>query len=353
MKIFQCDHCQNAVFFENSHCVHCGHQLGFLPQALRMVTAEADKHFEYPHQSGTFYEYCANHKHKACNWLVSAEAENNFCKACKLNNTIPNLDKKKNLRQWQKVEQAKHRLIYSLERFDLPLSLENGSESLALSFDFLAEQKIKGEIKPVMTGHLNGLITINIKEANAVHRESMKEQMNERYRTVLGHFRHEVGHFYWEVLVRGYDENNEAFTSLFGDATQDYGEALKRYYQNGPPTDWRKKYVSKYASSHPWEDWAETWAHYMHIIDTMETAYTFGIQIRPQIGEIAQMDTEIDFDPYRERDFEKIITRYIKLTFALNSLNRSMGQPDLYAFVLSAVDIKKLEFVHEVILKNK
>lgn len=254
MKLFQCDHCKNAVFFENDDCVHCGHPLGFLPQALKMISSNKDQNFEYPQQSGTFYEYCANHKHKACNWLVSADAENKFCKACKLNNTIPNLDKKKNLEQWRKIERAKHRLIYSLQRFDLPLAIENGSENLSLSFDFLAPQKVKGEIKPVMTGHLNGLITINIKEANAVHRESMKEQMNERYRTVLGHFRHEVGHFYWEVLVRGNQENTNGFTALFGDASQDYSEALKRYYKNGPPKDWRKKHVSKYASSHPWED---------------------------------------------------------------------------------------------------
>ncbi|MGB3773946.1 MAG: putative zinc-binding metallopeptidase, partial [Leeuwenhoekiella sp.] len=309
-------------------------------------------HFEFPHDTGIKYRYCANHIHKACNWLVPVETENQFCEACQLNHTIPNLKKTKNLRQWRKIERAKHRLIYSLQRFDLPFKIDKGDELLALSFDFLAPQRVKGEIKPVMTGHLHGLITINIKEANAVHRESMKAQMKERYRTVLGHFRHEVGHFYWEVLVSSNTENLEAFTALFGDASQDYGEALQHYYQEGPPKDWRKHYVSKYASSHPWEDWAETWAHYMHIIDILETAYTFGIETRPQVGEIANMDTKIDFDPYREVDFEKIVNRYIKLTFALNSLNRSMGQPDLYAFILTATDVKKLEFVHDVIRKR-
>ncbi|HEA29305.1 MAG TPA: hypothetical protein ENH91_04815 [Leeuwenhoekiella sp.] len=353
MKLFQCSHCKSAVFFENDNCVHCGHSLGFLPQALKMIATAEDQKFEYPQQSGTLYNYCANHIHNACNWLVAAGEGTTFCKACQLNHTIPNLDKEKNLKQWRKIERAKHRLIYSLQRFDLPLSIQNkDSETLALSFDFLAPQQVKGAIKPVMTGHLNGLITININEANAVHRESMKAKMKERYRTVLGHFRHEVGHFYWEVLVRANDKNHKEFTALFGDASQDYGEALQRHYINGPPKDWRKTYVSKYASSHPWEDWAETWAHYMHLIDTLETAYTFGIQTRPQLGESVKMDTKIDFDPYREQDFEKIINRYIKLTFALNSLNRSMGQPDLYAFVLSAVDIEKLKFVHEVIPKN-
>ncbi|WP_031425338.1 putative zinc-binding metallopeptidase [Flavimarina sp. Hel_I_48] len=355
MKLFQCTCCKNAVFFENSQCIHCENALAYLPQAQKMITA-SNGSFEYPKDSDAQYVYCVNHEHQACNWLVKKEEENigkKFCVACQLNHTIPNLTKKKNLRQWRKIEGAKHRLIYSLQRFNLPLNINKNGEDLALSFDFLAPQKIKGEIKPVMTGHLHGLITINIKEANAVHRESMKEQMKERYRTVLGHFRHEVGHFYWEVLIRGNSDNNEAFTTLFGDANQDYGEALQEYYKNGAAKNWRETYISKYASSHPWEDWAETWAHYMHIIDTLETAYSFGIKTRPKVGKNAQMDTEIDFDPYLEQDFSKIINRYIKLTFALNSLNRSMGQPDLYAFVLTAMDIEKLKFVHKVILKNQ
>jgi hypothetical protein len=163
-------------------------------------------------------------------------------------------------------------------------------------------------------------------------------------------FRHEIGHYYWDVLVRDTAEN-ERFRALFGDEKRDYAAELKRHYDAGPPPDWQSAYVSAYATMHPWEDWAETWAHYLHIVDTLETARSYGMALRPQpVGlpkpprDLSVTAQRLDFD-----DFEDLLGAWFPLTFALNSLNRGMGLPDLYPFVLSEPAIKKLRFVQDVI----
>src|ERR1044071_4644835 len=175
-----------------------------------------------------------------------------------------------------------------------------------------------------------------------------RKAMEEVYRTVLGHFRHEIGHYYWDRLIDGSAYLNE-FRQLFGDETRDYAEALKEHYKNGAPKDWNKHYISSYATTHPWEDWAETWAHYMHIIFTLETAYTFGLSVQPNLGAASiGCNTEIKIDPFEIDDFYRILDQWIPLTFALNSLNRSMGLHDLYPFVIPFEVTEKLCFIHKV-----
>ena len=176
--------------------------------------------------------------------------------------------------------------------------------------------------------------------------------MAEPYRTLLGHFRHEVGHHYWERLIKG-RPRLEGFRALFGDETQDYGAALDRHYAEGPPPNWRDSFISAYASTHPWEDWAETWAHYLHIVDTLETAHTYGLRVRPEVGDDKNLAAKIDFDPFDEPDLDIIVQGWLPLTFAVNSLNRSMGQPDLYPFVLTPAVIEKLRFVHDVVREGR
>ena len=201
----------------------------------------------------------------------------------------------------------------------------------------------------LITGHHNGLITINIAEADDVERETARRLMKEVYRTVLGHFRHEIAHYYWDRLIAGTNKI-EPFRQLFGDERTDYAEALKKHYEQGVPADWNQNYISTYASTHPWEDWAETWAHYMHIVDTLETAYSFGLSIDPK-GErtAASLNAEIKTDPYRVNEFESIIRLWLPLTFAMNSLNRSMGLNDLYPFVIAPTVMNKMKFIHNLI----
>jgi hypothetical protein len=243
------------------------------------------------------------------------------------------------------IEAAKHRLIYSLIRLQLPFVSKVKQPEKGLCFDFVADE----QNKKVFTGHDNGLITINIKEADSIEREMAKKNMNEPYRTLLGHFRHEIGHYYWDVLISN-TNNLFSFRQLFGDDSNDYEQALNWHYQNGAPANWAENYISAYASTHPWEDWAETWAHYMHIMDTLETASAYSIRIKPTVAKSANMQADVHFDPYGELNFEKILQQWLPLTYAMNSLNRSMGIGDVYPFVIAPAVAKKLAYIHNICL---
>jgi hypothetical protein len=253
-----------------------------------------------------------------------------------------------NLRRWRRIEIAKRRLFYTLMRLELPLSLRP-ADPQGLAFDFLADPgEPSSNGASILTGHDNGLITINIAEADDAEREKRRLDMAEPYRTLLGHFRHEIGHYYWNVLVRDTPEIDR-FRLVFGDEREDYGEALKRHYREGPRENWQDSFISAYAASHPWEDFAETWAHYLHIVDALETAGAFGIRVHPNIDQSPALAAAIDFDPYRETDLNRLIRSWLPLTFAVNSLNRSLGQPDLYPFVLSPAAVGKLGYIHTLI----
>ena len=245
-----------------------------------------------------------------------------------------------------KIEQAKKRLIYSLLRLGLPLRTPRSAVNEPLMFDFLDDPNGSHEARNVMTGHDNGLITLAISEADDAIREKNRTRLGEPYRTLLGHFRHEVGHYYWDFLVR--DQGRvDAFRELFGDETADYTRALEKYYATGAPAAWNDRFVSAYASSHPWEDFAETFAHYLHIVDTLDTARAVGLHSdKPGQGEI-----DLDFDPYRAVEMRKLVDLWIAVAFAANCLNRSMGQPDLYPFILSDPTIRKLGFVHALVTR--
>jgi hypothetical protein len=237
-------------------------------------------------------------------------------------------------------------LFYTIVKLGLPLSLRP-HDPQGLAFDFLADPAEGSDNGPsILTGHDDGLITINIAEADDAERERRRQSMGEPYRTLLGHLRHEVGHYFWNVLVRD-DPSIGLFRQIFGDERRDYGAALQAHYANGPRAAWQEEFVSSYAASHPWEDFAETWAHYLHIVDTLETAGAFGLRVRPRVSGGPEISAVIEFDPHREPDLNRLIEAWLPLTFAVNSLNRSMGQPDLYPFVLPPAAINKLSFIHE------
>ena len=280
-----------------------------------------------------------------CNWLIEAHSADRFCTACRHNRTIPDLSNPENLARLRKIEWAKHRLFYTLLKLRLPL-VTRGEDPDGLAFDFLApDAPSHGPATPVMTGHANGLITINLAEADDVERERQRAEMGEPYRALLGHFRHEIAHYFWDRLIANSLWIGE-FRKIFGDEREDYAAALQRHYVKGPPADWPERYVSAYAGAHPWEDFAETWAHYFHMVDTLETARAFGLSVHPKVSKGAELATTIDFDPHNA-SIERIIEAWLPLTFAVNSINRSMGVPDLYPFILSPAVILKLTFIHE------
>jgi len=342
MKLYTCGHCKNRLYFENSVCLSCKHTVGFDAASLSMITLEekAAGEFENIVDRRKVYRFCENAQHGTCNWLIPLAHDSGFCRACALNDIIPALSNPDNLDRWRRIEIAKHRLVYSLLRLQLPVAPKEKEGGEGIAFDFRADLSPE---QRVMTGHNEGRITLNIEEADEEERVRNKRDLGEKYRTLLGHFRHEIGHYYWDLLIRD-SPLTGPFRKIFGDEQKDYQEALKVYYENGAPEDWMDRFISPYASAHPWEDWAETWAHYMHLMDTLETAFAFGLSIHP--GKVADMDADISKDPYAVKDFDRIISMWLPLTFAVNSLNRSMGHPDFYPFVISPGVIEKLRFIH-------
>ena len=324
MKRFACPNCGNEVHFENVACVQCGTGFGFDPQSFAMRAVDAALHL------------CQNASLAGCNWLTPA----GFCSACQHNQLVPDPSFAGNTARWAEIELAKRQLIYALLRWSLPHPMRAQSPN-GLAFDFLADrQNSDGSTTRVETGHHNGLITLNLAEGDDLLRAEQQRALAEPYRTIIGHLRHEIGHFYWPMLVHG--PALDSFRALFGDERQDYAQALQSHYANGPPADWPQSHISAYASCHPWEDFAETWAHWMHITDGLETFRAYGIGLEGQAGRLQD-------DPYLSQDVQAMTDVWVAVSVALNCMNRGMGQPDLYPFVLSARVIDKLAFVHQLI----
>lgn len=346
MKLFSCDHCGNTVYFDNAHCEQCGHRLGYVPEANALVSLDAEDGAWRSPFLGKLYVFCANEAHAACNWLVEHNPGGDpFCRACRHNDIVPALDSPQNVGRFQVIERAKKRLIYALLRLRLPLATRGQDPEHGLGFRFLDEA---ASDEPVMTGHDAGIITIALTEADDAQREYRRTQLNEQYRTLLGHFRHEIAHHYWDILI-SQSQHLEAFRSLFGDETEDYEEALKRHYANGAPPDWQASYISSYATSHAWEDFAETWAHYLHLVDTAEVASSFGLRLAPRVDPRAALDTEVDFDPYDLQTLDPLFESWVPLSALINNLNRAVGHHDAYPFVLNEAVMEKLNFIHRVV----
>lgn len=342
MRLFACQGCGQPLYFENVTCESCARRVGYLPRLTTMTALEAmGQHWHALADPETTYRFCANADFASCNWLIAADSPHSFCVACRHNRTIPDLSNAYHLDLWRRIEIAKHRLFYSLLRLQLPLVTKT-QDPAGLAFDFLAPTH-----QPVMTGHMSGTITINLAEADDSEREKQRGAMGEPYRTLLGHFRHEIAHYYWDLLAN--NENAiEEFRAVFGDERADYAASLQRHHAEGAPDEWSSHYVSAYATAHPWEDFAETWAHYFHIIDTLETARAFGVSTQPRVASAAGLDASVDFDPYRAT-VDQLIEAWLPLTFAFNSINRSMGLNDLYPFVIGPAIVIKLGYIYRLI----
>jgi len=355
MRIFSCSNCSNTVFFENVRCIHCGHTLAYFPEhgmvtSIKPLPAPSspDQPQLYESESKRIegqYRLCANSTaYGVCNSAVPADDPEPLCEACRLNDIIPDLSDPAALAGWQSLERAKRRLLFSLKELNLPIESRNERPENGLQFSFMKDGP---DGNKVFTGHTDGLITINIAEADDPLREKLRKQLGENYRTVLGHFRHEIGHYYWDRLVRD-TEWLPACRALFGDESVSYADSVKRHYDQGPPVDWPQHFVSSYATMHPWEDWAETWAHYMHLVDTIETAETYGLVLRPKPVD-GKSDKVVAVRAMDFSDFDELLDAWVPLTVALNSLNRSMGIIDPYPFVLVDDVIAKLRFVHDLV----
>ena len=347
MKLFACPVCAEVVYFENTQCVQCRSALVFdlhagefhvLPSAADTAPAAA--------QPGA--RACRNRvDYEACNWTVPA-GDDEFCLACRLNQIIPDLSNPAARLAWMRLEAAKRRLIYTLHLLGLPVIPSSPQSSHGLAFAF-KQDGISGE--KVLTGHADGLITINIAEADDASRENVRFALGEPYRTILGHFRHETGHYYWDRLIKDDVGRLESFRAVFGDEQADYLQALQRHYAQGARADWRVEHVTAYASAHPWEDWAETWAHYLHMVDGVETVRAYGLTVKPDVA-TRKAATALAVRRIPDDSFDAMLTTWMPATLALNSFNRGMGLADIYPFTLSERAIAKLRFVDEVVCSS-
>lgn len=311
--------------------------------------------------SGRQYRACANRKdHGSCNWMITVSADDQgrdttptFCRACSMNEMIPDLSLPGNLPLWRSLEVAKRRCLFSLMELDLPLS---GPGMSSMRYRFLADTPAN---LPVLTGHDNGLITINLAEADDIERTRLRVELDEPYRTLLGHFRHECGHYYWDVFNQSQATFAPRFREVFGDERRDYSEALAQHYDNASAAGTGRKehqrtHVSDYATMHPWEDWAESWAHYLHIIDAIETQQSLSTHtnvISAAVREVALPLSSGKGTRHRAMaDFEAIFALWMQASVVLNSLNRSMGLADPYPFVLHPPIKRKLRFIHDTVV---
>jgi hypothetical protein len=334
MKRFYCS-CGQETFFGNTFCGACGAQLGFDAESQRLLSLTKQEQTWYSVSLHQSFSFCSNHFNTVeCNWLIPDESDASQCMVCSTTRTIPMLDLEHNWRRWRTLESAKRRLFYGLLQLGLPIRAAHQGYADGLLFDFLEDQRTNPDVDlaHVLSGHAAGVITLNAAEADDSYREATREAMNEPYRTLLGHFRHEIGHFYWDQLIKD-SQKAMTFVEIFGDYQQDYRASLDDYYVHGPTENWHAHYISAYASAHPLEDWAETWAHYMLMMETLETALAYDL--------VDQVDNDQLFDNW--------LSEWMALAVVMNALNRSTGQSDAYPFVISEPVRAKLRFIHELV----
>jgi hypothetical protein len=336
MRDFLCPNCGQHLSFENSICLSCGSAVGFSPDTMAFLVIASDGSGG---RSGAVdasaYQLCANLHVAECNWLVEVRPVRQLCASCSLTRTRPGDQDVAALAAFADAERAKRRLVAELYELGLPVVGRQEDPDSGLAFDLLSSAG-----HPVLTGHDDGIITVDLAEGDDVHREQMRVSMDEPYRTLLGHFRHEIGHYYFFRLVQPRRDYLIAFNELFGDPDADYQAALDCHYQQGPPPGWEEQHVSAYATMHPAEDWAETFAHYLHIRSTLDTAAAYGLA--PATGTYQRK-------VIGPSAFDTIIDMWLPLAWSLNMVNRSMGKPDLYPFVLPGVVLEKMRLIHQIL----
>ena len=329
VRAFACHRCGQMLFVENHTCLRCGSAVGLDARVLDVVLLDTD-----------VLQRCSGFGAVTCPWLVPT-ATGGRCPSCALVRRTPVDLSGDQGEQLATTLAALRRLVFQLLSLGLPTTLASGPLVLDLP---------SGSEEPVTIGHADGVITLDVGEADVVHREEVRVQLAEPYRTVLGHPRHEYGHAVWDTLVVDDDGSLARCRELFGDDTLDYAAELDRHYAQGPPPDWQERHVSAYATMHPYEDWAETFAHYLHLRAVLQTAEAYGVLVTGPTTPAPLADAEaLEAAPHEHVDdepFEDVLGTWLPLVYALNGLQRSMGQPDLYPFVLAPGVVEKLAFVH-------
>ncbi|MGF7156074.1 zinc-binding metallopeptidase family protein [Novosphingobium gossypii] len=357
MRAYSCPNCRRLNHFEVRICPGCQATLGYDADTdgFRFLADNATAWRDADGNAAAVVVCANNNTFQICNWLVETDCGTAMCKACRHNQTIPDLSEPSVPLRWAKIEAAKRRLIHTLLKLGLPLETKAqeapGRQGLAFDFLYDAAAEQAGKLQ-IYTGHDGGVITLNLIEADDAERERMRNTMGEPYRTLLGHFRHEVGHHYWSRLIEHDEVELQACRAVFGDDRIDYQRALHAHYNHNGTKVWTDDFVSFYATSHPWEDFAETFAHYLHIVDVLATAGGFDLSLAALPGQDAELEVELDFNPYTA-DTRALAQAMGPLSFAMNAINRSMGQPDLYPFHLPDAIVAKLDYIHNLVAKSR
>lgn len=327
-------HCQcgQLIFFENAQCLRCQSPVGICPAcwnltSLRTKASVTEGVFICERNGcGTELRLCQNNQlHGFCNCLVDAsELTESFCVFCRLNEMIPDLSIPGNLEKWSKLETAKRRTLFGAHHAGFPFGPNQGALHPILKFSFKSDA-----VEPVTTGHFQGSITINLSEADEVERERQRVNLGEPQRTLIGHFRHELGHYYWSLLVENTCVLN--FRNIFGDERNpDYATAQQIYYSNGPAYNWSLNYISAYASMHPWEDFAETFNAYLDMRAVLATSSFFGL------SRVKRMSVK------------RMVAEYARIGVIANEMCRDMGLIDLVPTIVNSPVIQKMEFIHDL-----
>jgi hypothetical protein len=300
---------------------------------------------------GVRWTRCTQSGPLSCNWLVAESADTatrGRCLAHSLIRREPDLDDTIAREKLLPATLALRRLVYQLDDLGLPIDPYWRRDG-GLAFDLLSSFSTRERIT---IGHSNGVITIDLVESLDAYRESMRVRLGEPYRTMLGHFRHEAGHYYQNVLVEtgaGARRHLTRCRELFGDERASYADALARHYEFGAPADWQVSFISEYATMHPWEDFAECFAHYLHITDTIDTSREAGMVLLADRVRFAAPRDVIPLESYADVPIEQLLDDWKWISLFFNRVNTAMGKGPLYPFKISGPVVDKLGFVHTVV----
>lgn len=313
MQSFTCPASGNRVFFDNLSC-GCGAQLYYDPEARTMLNEAVP---------------CINRDSIGCNWM--AEPGQRWCRSCLMTDVVPDLSVGDNRQLLARAERAKRWVLANLSNWGWFTQADPGPRP---RFRMMSE-RIGDSEEPVMMGHANGIITINVTEADELIRLQRQHQLREQYRSMVGHLRHEIAHFLFTRLSAQPDFL-PAFREIFGDERADYGAALQAHYAN--PQLPKGDYITDYATAHPHEDWAETTAHLLHMVDFTDSFVNAGLSMS---------GLPPDYAPYQDGNAEHLLTITTDVAIAINDINRALDNSDLYPFVLTPRIREKLTFVHD------
>lgn len=336
----RCPSCRRFIYLDTLVCPDCSTEVGFQILEQRFVSIRDDRVVV---DDVTWYS--CSERDWGCNWLVREDAPAGRCFSCRLTRTRPAADDTIALEKLAKTEEAKRRLILQLGELGLPIVPWDVTAG-GLGFDLLSS---RSNGQRVIIGHANGIITIDLAESLDDVREALRVRLGEPYRTLLGHLRHEVGHYFQNVLIRD-DTTWAECRELFGDERASYQDALKRHYATGAPEGWQSSFISEYATMHPWEDFAESFAHYLHIVGTLQTAAAIGIRLDAGASTLRDVDV-VPSDDYGDESIGRVLSDWAALSQGFNRINRAMGLGDLYPFTISPPVRQKLAFVHELITR--